>query len=81
MPEDDLTVCYSQPRWLADYWEQCYGRENTVKMFEWFLREQPLTVRCAKTGDSGNVSEANGDPGGGSSSESTDLGSFFPEGL
>ena len=50
VPEDDLPVCYSQPRWLADYWEQCYGRENTVKMFEWFLREQPLTVRLRKNG-------------------------------
>lgn len=50
VPEDDLPVCYSQPRWLADYWEQRYGRENTVKMFEWFLKEQPLTVRLRKNG-------------------------------
>ena len=50
VPEDNLSVCYSQPRWLADYWEQCYGRENTVKMFEWFLKEQPLTVRLSRKG-------------------------------
>ena len=48
LPENDLSIYYSQPRWLADYWTDCYGREHTGKMFEWFLKEQPLTVRICK---------------------------------
>jgi 16S rRNA (cytosine967-C5)-methyltransferase len=48
LPEDDLSVFYSQPQWLADYWTRCYGVPNTRKMFEWFLKEQPLTVRVSK---------------------------------
>ncbi|MFR0985976.1 MAG: 16S rRNA (cytosine(967)-C(5))-methyltransferase RsmB [Frisingicoccus sp.] len=48
LPEDNLSVYYSQPKWLADYWTECYGRENTIKMFQWFLSEQPLTVRLCK---------------------------------
>ena len=45
LPEDNLSIYYSQPEWLVDYWTECYGRENTIKMFQWFLEERPLTVR------------------------------------
>ena len=44
----DMSVYYSQPEWLVDYWNQCYGPENTRKMFAYFLTEQPLTVRICK---------------------------------
>ncbi len=48
LPEDNLSIYYSQPEWLVDYWTECYGRENTIKMFQWFLEERPLTVRLCK---------------------------------
>lgn len=48
LPKDNLSVYYSQPQWLTDYWTDCYGKENTEKMFQWFLEEQPLTVRVCK---------------------------------
>ncbi len=48
LPKDNLSVYYSQPQWLVDYWTDCYGKENTEKMFQWFLEEQPLTVRVCK---------------------------------
>ena len=48
LPKDNVSVYYSQPQWLVDYWTDCYGKENTGKMFQWFLEEQPLTVRVCK---------------------------------
>lgn len=48
LPEDNFSVYYSQPQWLVDYWTDCYGKEKTKEMFEWFLGEQPLTVRVCK---------------------------------
>ena len=47
-PKDNVSVYYSQPEWLAEYWSACYGEENTREMFEYFLKEQPLTVRICK---------------------------------
>lgn len=43
--EENLSVYYSQPQWLVDYWTGCYGKEQTRKMFSWFLEASPLTVR------------------------------------
>lgn len=48
LPENNFSVYYSQPQWLADYWTDCYGEEKTKAMFEWFLGEQPVTVRVCK---------------------------------
>lgn len=48
LPEDNFSVYYSQPQWLVDYWTDRYGKEKTKEMFEWFLGEQPLTVRVCK---------------------------------
>ena len=48
LPENNLSIYYSQPQWLADYWTACYGEENTRKMFQWFLEEQTLTVRVCR---------------------------------
>lgn len=46
--KEDMVIYYSQPEWLVNYWSQCYGRENARKMFEYFLKDQPLTVRICK---------------------------------
>lgn len=53
LPEDNLSIYYSQPEWLVDYWTECYGRENTIKMLQWFLEERPLTVDCVNIGAAG----------------------------
>ena len=34
LPENDLSIYYSQPRWLADYWTDCYGRVHTAKRLD-----------------------------------------------
>ncbi|MDD3221569.1 MAG: 16S rRNA (cytosine(967)-C(5))-methyltransferase RsmB [Clostridia bacterium] len=47
-PKDNLSVYYSQPEWLTEYWTKCYGEEKTREMFEYFLKEQPLNVRICK---------------------------------
>lgn len=48
LPKDNLSVYYSQPQWLVDKWTQDYGVEQTKAMFEYFLKEQPLTVRVCQ---------------------------------
>ena len=48
LPMDNLSVVYSQPEWLVQYWTNLYGVEKTKEMFEYFLKEQPLTVRVCK---------------------------------
>lgn len=54
-PKESLSVYYSQPEWLADYWTECYGAHQTQRMFEFFLKEQPLTVRiCTNKIDVGD---------------------------
>lgn len=45
LPKDNLSVMYSQPEWLVESWTKTYGVEKTKAMFEYFLKEQPLTVR------------------------------------
>ena len=45
LPEDNMSVYYSQPEWLVEYWTSCYGKEKTREMFEYFLKDQPLSVR------------------------------------
>lgn len=47
-PKDNVSVFYSQPEWLVDYWTECYGKDQTRNMFEYFLKEQPLTVRVCQ---------------------------------
>ena len=48
LPEDNLSVIYSQPEWLVEEWTKSYGMNQTKSMFEYFLKEQPLTVRVCK---------------------------------
>ena len=48
IPQDNLSVMYSQPEWLVDTWTKEYGTDQTKAMFEYFLQEQPLTVRVCK---------------------------------
>ena len=48
LPKDNLSVIYSQPEWLVEEWTKNYGTEKTKAMFEYFLQEQPLTVRVCK---------------------------------
>ena len=48
LPKDNLSVIYSQPEWLVEEWIQTYGKEKTKSMFEYFLQEQPLTVRVCQ---------------------------------
>lgn len=46
--EDNLSLYYSQPQWLTESWIQTYGEAQTKQMFEYFLKEQPLTVRVCQ---------------------------------
>jgi len=48
LPKDNLSVIYSQPEWLVEEWTKTYGEDQTKSMFEYFLQEQPLTVRVCK---------------------------------
>ena len=48
LPKDNLSVIYSQPEWLVDEWVSLYGMDTTKAMFEYFLQEQPLTVRVCQ---------------------------------
>ena len=45
LPKEDLSVYYSQPQWLTDYWTKCFGREKVREMYEYFLTDRPLSVR------------------------------------
>lgn len=43
--EDYMESVYSIPKWLAGYWEACYGKEITEKMGEAFLKEEDTVLR------------------------------------
>lgn len=48
VPDSDMSAFYSQPEWLVKYWTECYGREKTRKIFEYFLQESHMNVRVCK---------------------------------
>lgn len=44
-----LSVRYSMPLWLTEFFEHIYGREITEKMLSAFLERRPVTVRLEET--------------------------------
>lgn len=42
----DDSVRYSMPEWLLSHWKQSYDDGTIEKMMEYFLSDQPVTVRC-----------------------------------
>lgn len=44
-PMEALSVRYSMPVWLTEYFWNAYGRETTEKMLQAFLERKPVTVR------------------------------------
>lgn len=44
-----LSVRYSMPEWLIDFWDQAYGEEKTGEILEGLLAEHPVTVRIKET--------------------------------
>ena len=40
-----LHVKYSAPKWLVEYWTDCYGDEVTEKMLEGLLKIHPVSLR------------------------------------
>lgn len=40
-----LSVRYSMPEWLIEFWDKAYGEERTGKILEGLLAEHPVTVR------------------------------------
>ncbi len=42
----DDAVRYSMPPWLLKHWRQSYDEETVRTMLEYFLSDQPITVRC-----------------------------------
>lgn len=40
-----LSVRYSMPEWLIDFWDKAYGEEKTGEILEGLLAEHPVTVR------------------------------------
>ena len=43
-----LSVSYSMPEWLIDFWQEAYGRETMEKLVEGLFCEHPVTVRVKK---------------------------------
>ncbi|MDE7007862.1 MAG: 16S rRNA (cytosine(967)-C(5))-methyltransferase RsmB [Lachnospiraceae bacterium] len=43
-----LSVSYSMPEWLIDFWQEAYGRETMEKLLEGLFCEHPVTVRVKK---------------------------------
>ena len=46
---DSLSLTYSMPEWLVNYWNTCYGREKTKQILESMTSEyshQEICVRC-----------------------------------
>ncbi len=52
-PMKALSVKYSMPLWLVEYWEQSYGTKQTEEMVKGLLEVRPVTLRFAS-----RVSEA-----------------------
>ncbi len=46
-----LSVMYSQPQWLSEKWIREYGTEETRKMFKFFLKTRPITIRFSRRYD------------------------------
>lgn len=44
-----LSVRYSMPLWLTEFFENIFGREITEKMLSAFLERRPVTVRLEET--------------------------------
>lgn len=42
----NLSVTYSIPEWIVNFWEEEYGDEKTIAMLESLYEEKPTTVRC-----------------------------------
>lgn len=40
-----LSVRYSMPEWLTEYFLECYGEETTTRMLQAFLQSRPVTLR------------------------------------
>jgi len=52
-----LSVRYSMPQWLIEFWDQAYGQEKTEAVLKGLLLEHPVTVRL-KEGISDEEKEA-----------------------
>lgn len=46
-PQKALSVKYSMPLWLIEFWEKQYGREQTEKILKGLLEVRPVTIRFA----------------------------------
>lgn len=42
---DYLSVKYSMPKWLVEYWTECYGAETTQTILEGLLQIHPVSLR------------------------------------
>lgn len=48
-PVEALSVRYSMPAWLTEYFLNCYGKDTAEKMLRAFLERKPVTVRLEET--------------------------------
>lgn len=48
-PVSSLSVRYSLPEWLTELWMRTYGDKAAASFGEFFLREQPVTLRIRHT--------------------------------
>lgn len=49
--EDAMSVKYSMPLWLVEYWEGSYGKEQTEAILKGLLEVRPVTIRFASSVD------------------------------
>lgn len=42
---DYFSVKYSMPKWLVEYWMECYGEETTKTLLEGLLQIHPVSLR------------------------------------
>lgn len=44
--KENLSICYSMPEWLIEYWMQTFSKETVMQMLPGFYKERPVCVRC-----------------------------------
>lgn len=49
--EEAMSVTYSMPLWLVEYWKESYGKEQTEAVLKGLLEVRPVTIRFAASVD------------------------------